>query len=224
MDQAIVDYPYLWRFVKDEKISAEYLAEDSEKNIFSCMEVFDNDYVGQIINLDDALLELRIVRGVVEDHVSMIWVEEKETNQHGHNNILLELLSAITRINSLFSIKDIFSFFRIEYLEVLHDIKNNRNNLINFRNTHSASSPPTHCGMWFLGNMDSSTSAGKLNRLKIYNSILSNSKVFIFKSSIEDDENSLQYKFGVIENDEFSIIENKIEKEKKGRGGYLNIL
>ena len=224
LDQAIIDYPYLWRFVKDQKISAKHLEENSEINIFSCTEIFDNDYVGQIIDLDDALLELRVVKGKIEDHVSLIWVEEKKQNQHGHSNILLELLSAMNRINSLFSIKDIFSFFRIEYLEVLHDIKNKRNNLISFCNTHSALSPPTHCGMWLLGNMDSKTSDGKLNRLKVYNAILSNSKVFIFKTSEVSNTGELNYKFGVIEDDTFSIIENKIEKERKGIGGSVKLL
>ncbi|MBX8608206.1 hypothetical protein K5D65_13460 [Pseudomonas cichorii] len=216
MDQAIAQYPYLWRFVKDDKIDADYLEEDSESNIFQCEEVFDQDFVSEIIDLDQALLELRLFKdGTVEEHVSMLWVAAAKPTTEVKDPLILELMTSMSWIRQRFKrFKDFFAFFRVEYLEVLSDIQNHRNGYIRFCNTEPSCSPPTHCGMWLVKDMESTTPIGKLNRLKIYNAILSNSKIFMFKSEAELSGGGNRYKFGMIEDSKFELKNARIDSPK----------
>lgn len=225
MDQLIENYPFLWRFVKKNKITGAYLEDGNINSVFTYEEVFDLNYVGNIFNLDGSLLELRTKRdGTIEKNVSLFWIDEKEANPPENESLDLELLEAIQHIKISFDLPTYFAFFRIEYLEVLSDIKNDRNKYIRICNTGSPLSPPTHCGMWLLTDMDTTANPmAKLNRLKVYNAITSNSKIFIFKSESKLPDGGLNYKVGVIEDEELKLI-RKIDnpQDKKLSVSFTN--
>ncbi|SQF93810.1 Uncharacterised protein [Paucimonas lemoignei] len=216
MDQLITEYPYLWRFVKKNKIVGAYLEAENSNCIFTYEEVFDLNYIGGIFNLDGSLLELRVKRdGSIEDHVSLFWINEKDPIPPETDSLATELLEAVEHIRESFDLPSYFALFRIEYLEVLSDIKNNRNGYIKICNTGNALTPPTHCAMWLLAGMDpSSNPMAKLNRLKVYNAITSNSKIYIFKSESKLPDGGLTYKHGVIEQEEFKLIRGSVNSPK----------